>query len=247
VPYQPPSYILGRSASADPRDSWAAPNFSKKYDADHILAKRMGVTTDQVRREQALKRLGLREEDLRVANDILSRQRGFQTAGTKEEQLTGYTSEQLHRRKALDVLGITEEIVDEELAKELGSLGIGGRKRSFPSQESPSVEHSRLPLYEREYLRKLYNATRVAKRQEQQVPRPTRSASSADETMPAERRSSLKTILRELLGVGTFGKRLSRSSFVLNTCSVLRRRPAVVRRAVVAVSSYYGQTARIGG
>ncbi len=97
-------------------------------------------------RESILKKLGLTEEDVRDSEKLLrqipppppphllstsssiKRQYGY---CTKAECVLGYTLLRLSREKALRVLGASEEEIDIENAKTLGSLGRSGRRRSF--------------------------------------------------------------------------------------------------------------------
>jgi len=83
-----------------------------------------------------LHKLGLTEEDVRDSEKLFMQIpppppfRG-KACCSKEECLLGYNVLRLHRAKALRVLGASEEDVDIENAKNLGSLGRSGRKRSF--------------------------------------------------------------------------------------------------------------------
>jgi hypothetical protein len=83
--------------------------------------KVFGVTEEEMKRWNALKKLGLSNDDFNIGSRIMT----IIPKGeyTKQEQLTGYTMEQIKRAKALVVLGLTEEDIDLSRAKLLGSLG----------------------------------------------------------------------------------------------------------------------------
>ena len=67
---------------------------------------------------------------------------------TKAERLLGYNERKLKRAKALRLLGATEDDVELECAKNLGSLGQGARRRSFVMEmdKDRSRLHRRLSL-----------------------------------------------------------------------------------------------------
>ena len=94
-------------------------------------------------RNAVLRKLGLTEDDIRHS-EILFRQmppppppqpHDRIAQCLKEETILGYSTLRLKREKALKVLGASEEDVDIENSKNLGSLGIAGRKRSFIIQD----------------------------------------------------------------------------------------------------------------
>lgn len=83
-----------------------------------------------------LKKLGLTEEDVRDSEKLFQQMPPPPPPPNngrclKEERLLGYAMLRLKRAKALRVLGASEEDVDIENAKNLGSLGRSGRRRSF--------------------------------------------------------------------------------------------------------------------
>jgi hypothetical protein len=92
-----------------------------KAAAAHRL-KMLGVTEEEMKRWNALKRLGLRNEDFDIGCELMAS--SHPPEHTKEEQLTGYTMAQIKASKAVNVLGTTEEDIDDERAKKLSSLGV---------------------------------------------------------------------------------------------------------------------------
>ena len=89
-------------------------------------------------RTRALKKLGLTEEDVHLSKKLFSEISSSATTSskktacnTKAERLLGYNETRLKRAKALRLLGATEDDVELECAKNLGSLGQGARRRSF--------------------------------------------------------------------------------------------------------------------
>mmetsp|Transcript_3552 Transcript_3552/g.5147 ORF Transcript_3552/g.5147 Transcript_3552/m.5147 type:complete len:206 (+) Transcript_3552:931-1548(+) len=87
-------------------------------------------------RGSILKKLGLTEEDVRDSERLFQQMpppppTQNNARCLKEERLLGYAMLRLKRAKALKVLGASEEDVDTENAKNLGSLGRSGRRRSF--------------------------------------------------------------------------------------------------------------------
>ncbi len=84
--------------------------------------KLLGVTEEEMKRWNALKRLGLRLEDFDIGCELMSNNPAPEN--TKEEKLTGYTMAQIKRAKAVNVLGTTEEDVDNDRAMKLSSLGV---------------------------------------------------------------------------------------------------------------------------
>lgn len=92
-------------------------------------------------RNSVLRKFGLTEDDVRHS-EILFRQMppppppdSHIAQCLKEETILGYTTLRLKREKALRVLGASEEDVNIENSKNLGSLGLAGRKRSFVIQD----------------------------------------------------------------------------------------------------------------
>ena len=91
-------------------------------------------------RESILRKLGLTEQDVKDSEKLFRQMPPppppSRAYCLKEEELLGYTMLRLKRSKALRVLGASEEDVDVENAKNLGSLGRSGRRRSFFVHES---------------------------------------------------------------------------------------------------------------
>ena len=101
--------------------------------------------------EKVLKRLGLSEEDVRVSEKLISQippaPCSLPTVNTKAERILGYTETRLKRAKALRFLGATEDDVELENAKNLGALGLAGRRRSFTVGVNTETRVVGLPLY----------------------------------------------------------------------------------------------------
>jgi len=104
--------------------------FSESQHQKPKYLKVLGVSTDEMKRANALKKIGATEELIESSKEIL---RDMTTAShEKVENVTGYTVEQTRRHKSLKVLGVSEEIVDEARAKALGRLR---RRESIQMQE----------------------------------------------------------------------------------------------------------------
>uniref|UniRef100_A0A7S4J961 Uncharacterized protein n=1 Tax=Odontella aurita TaxID=265563 RepID=A0A7S4J961_9STRA len=84
-------------------------------------------------RDKILRKLGLSEDDVRISEMLLAQMPPAPAIGesTKAEWLLGYAEPRLRRQKALKILGVSEEELEVENSKNLGSLGVGGRRRSF--------------------------------------------------------------------------------------------------------------------
>lgn len=106
----------------------------------------------QTSRARALKKLGLTEEDVHLSKKLFSEISSSVTTSstktpcnsTKAERLLGYNETRLKRAKALRLLGATEDDVELECAKNLGSLGQGARRRSFVVETDKGRRSSRL-------------------------------------------------------------------------------------------------------
>eukprot|EP00978_Attheya_sp_CCMP212_P028960 scaffold101295_cov58-Attheya_sp.AAC.6 len=72
-----------------------------------------------------LSRLGVSEDDIRTGKILAAEipPLGPWETLTKEEKLLGYTTSRLKREKALKILGVTEDEIEYENRKRLGSLG----------------------------------------------------------------------------------------------------------------------------
>ena len=82
-------------------------------------------------RSKGLKKLGVSEDDVQLAEKLLEQIPACPSVPKKTEWLLGYASSRLAREKALRLMGTSEEEVELENEKNLGSLGIAGRRRSF--------------------------------------------------------------------------------------------------------------------
>ena len=102
-------------------------------------------------RARALKKLGLTEEDVHLSKKLFSEISSSLATSSKKtacnskaERLLGYNETRLKRAKALRLLGATEDDVELECAKNLGSLGQGARRRSFVVEMDKNQSNSRL-------------------------------------------------------------------------------------------------------
>lgn len=87
---------------------------------------------------KALKKLGVTADDVHLAEKLLEQIPSCPCDPNKAERILGYASSYLARGKALRLLGTSEEEVALENAKNLGALGVGGRRRSFIVLEEPN-------------------------------------------------------------------------------------------------------------
>jgi len=85
-------------------------------------------------RAKCLRKMGVSEDDVKRAKHLFAQMipllPGDMTSN-KPEQIFGYATPRLKREKALKILGTSEDEVELENSKNLGALGIGGRRRSF--------------------------------------------------------------------------------------------------------------------
>lgn len=83
------------------------------------------------RSKMLTKCLGVSEDDVLLADFIIllnPPQSQYRTSSSsKAERLLGYSSRRIQRSKALKLLGVSEEFIDEENSKMLASLGMGHR------------------------------------------------------------------------------------------------------------------------
>ena len=124
-------------------------------------------------RARALKKLGLTEEDVHFSKKLFSEISSACSNGTisttacsKAERLLGYTETRLKRAKALKLLGATEDDIEVECQKNLGSLGHGGRRRSFVMEMDPARNsrlHRRLSLGSSTQRRTFFGSRRQKK------------------------------------------------------------------------------------
>lgn len=81
---------------------------------------------------KCFQKLGVGTEDVKLAERLLNQIPPCPSdPNNKVEQLMGYARMRLLREKAIRVLGTSETEVELENAKNLGSLGVGGRRRSW--------------------------------------------------------------------------------------------------------------------
>ncbi|KAL3803085.1 hypothetical protein ACHAWO_010651 [Cyclotella atomus] len=90
------------------------------------------------KRIKGLQKLGVSEDDVRLAERLLRQIPTCPNDPNKTERILGYANSRLERQKALRLLGATEDEIEIENAKNLGSLGICGRRRSYSLIQSPS-------------------------------------------------------------------------------------------------------------
>lgn len=83
------------------------------------------------------------EDDVHLAHHLLQQIPSCPSDPNKAERILGYASSRLAREKALQLLGTSEEEVAIENAKNLGSLGVAGRRRSFVVQQSEVLTFAR--------------------------------------------------------------------------------------------------------
>ncbi|KAL7525306.1 hypothetical protein ACHAWF_001301 [Thalassiosira exigua] len=94
------------------------------------------LASHAINRSKGLSKLGVSEDEVQLAEKLLGQIPACPSDPNKAERVLGYASSRLAREKALRLLGASEEEVDVENSKILGSMGIAGRRRSF------SVAHS---------------------------------------------------------------------------------------------------------
>mmetsp|Transcript_13571 Transcript_13571/g.28768 ORF Transcript_13571/g.28768 Transcript_13571/m.28768 type:complete len:247 (-) Transcript_13571:318-1058(-) len=92
----------------------------------------------QMNRSKGLEKLGVSEDDVKLAESILQHIPNSSDDPEKAERVLGYASSRLRRAKALRLLGASEEDLEIETAKVLGSLGVAGRRRSFAVLAEPT-------------------------------------------------------------------------------------------------------------
>lgn len=86
-------------------------------------------------RSAVLRKLGITEDDVTTSEKLFAQMPPPPPLNTKftskTERILGYSLSRIKREKALRLMGASEEEVDLENAKNLGTLGCGGRRRSF--------------------------------------------------------------------------------------------------------------------
>lgn len=95
-----------------------------------------------------LRKFGISENDVNHSEKLLAQIPPLspsRSTASKVERLTGYAHVRLVRVKALRLMGVNEEEIDMENAKNLGALGVSGRRRSFTIVKQREI-HTRLSL-----------------------------------------------------------------------------------------------------
>lgn len=91
--------------------------------------KILGVDEEQMKRNIAMKKLGVTEDAYEQANEILLHNR-IGVVGPNDEKLhkkevvLGYHEEQLKREKAVKQLGTSESFMERKRAEDLGAVGL---------------------------------------------------------------------------------------------------------------------------
>eukprot|EP00586_Coscinodiscus_wailesii_P006939 CAMPEP_0172492178 /NCGR_PEP_ID=MMETSP1066-20121228/23216_1 /TAXON_ID=671091 /ORGANISM="Coscinodiscus wailesii, Strain CCMP2513" /LENGTH=306 /DNA_ID=CAMNT_0013261641 /DNA_START=77 /DNA_END=997 /DNA_ORIENTATION=+ len=91
-------------------------------------------------RTKILKKMGVSEDDVLHA-EILIAQIPPPSHHTKIEKVMGYDESRLKREKATKLMGTSEDEIETENAKEMASLGIAGRRRSFSLTVNNASHH----------------------------------------------------------------------------------------------------------
>lgn len=89
------------------------------------------------KRSKGLEKLGVSENDVLLAERLIKQIPSCPSDPNKAERILGYATSRLEREKALRLLGATEEEVEIENAKNLGSLGVAARRRSHSLIDTP--------------------------------------------------------------------------------------------------------------
>jgi hypothetical protein len=90
----------------------------------------------QMTQSKGLQKLGVSENDVKIAERLLNQiQPCPSDSDNKAEQVLGFACSRLYREKAIRVLGTSENEIELENAKNLGSLGVGGRRRSWQASD----------------------------------------------------------------------------------------------------------------
>ncbi|KAL7447252.1 hypothetical protein ACHAXM_011036 [Skeletonema potamos] len=85
---------------------------------------------------KGLQKLGVSENDVKIAERLLNQIPPCPSdTENKAEQVLGFACSRLYREKAIRILGTSETEIELENAKNLGSLGVGGRRRSWQASD----------------------------------------------------------------------------------------------------------------
>lgn len=95
----------------------------------------------EMQNNMLLKKFGLSEDDIKASKKLFSEMPlptpPENSRCKKQERVLGYRTLTLRREKALRLLGASEADIELENSKNLGALGISGRRRSFMVINSP--------------------------------------------------------------------------------------------------------------
>jgi len=99
--------------------------------------------------DKILAMLGLTEEDIKISEALFKQMPlpppPSRSAGsTKIESVLGFAAQRIEREKALKMLGTSEDELEIENSKNLGALGLSGRRRSFLVPENAGCFHSNM-------------------------------------------------------------------------------------------------------
>ena len=150
------------------RSQWACDQ-QKHRPINQFYETQMSIkSTYRISRERVkgLQNLGVSEDDVHLAERLL-KQIPVCSDPNKAERIFGYATSRLEREKALRLLGATEEEIEIENTKNLGALGIAGRRRSYSVIEtSPSkpIYLNRKPSTKKYRHSSFDSATRQQKR-----------------------------------------------------------------------------------
>ncbi|CAM9121155.1 unnamed protein product [Discosporangium mesarthrocarpum] len=128
LPLAPPTVsvkVPQQDGTTVPPPLMRSPHVSTLYDKEDVMMKFFGVSVQQALRARALLRLGVTEADVKVAERLMAERAQGDPAFAKVEWLLGYTHSQMSYQKALEVLGVSEGVVEEDRARRLGGLGVG--------------------------------------------------------------------------------------------------------------------------
>mmetsp|Transcript_6087 Transcript_6087/g.9140 ORF Transcript_6087/g.9140 Transcript_6087/m.9140 type:complete len:138 (-) Transcript_6087:280-693(-) len=124
------------SAVHNLKENMMTPGLSKGMNHETLMGKCFGVNIDQMKRTQALIRLGVTDDDVEIAKRLFSDIQISNELVTKEEKILGLSKTQITYFKALEILGTDIEIVGEDRAKRLSELGFNSIPRVLPINSS---------------------------------------------------------------------------------------------------------------
>lgn len=97
-----------------------AAHMSTSMKKSKVLSKLLGVSEEEMRRNNALRRLGVTEEIVDRSREILKDVDNL-VLTTKEDCLLGFSQQQRNRSKAVRRLGVSEEDIADERSRQLGA------------------------------------------------------------------------------------------------------------------------------